>query len=38
MVPPGYRWLELYPDGTFKTGVERLQMIPGEIDLGTRGY
>lgn len=38
MVPPGYRWLALYPDGTFKTGVERLQMIPGEIDLGTRGY
>ena len=38
MVPPGYRWLELYPDGTLKTGVERLQMIPGEIDLGTRGY
>lgn len=38
MIPPGYRWLELYPDGTFKTGVTRLQMIPGEIDLGALGY
>lgn len=38
MAPPGYRWLELYADGTFKTGVARLQMIPGEIDLGSRGY
>ncbi len=35
---PGYRWLELYPDGTFKTGVERLNMIPGEIDLSRYGY
>jgi Icc protein len=38
MIPPGYRWLELYPDGTFKTGVTRLQMNPGTIDLSTRGY
>jgi len=38
MIPPGYRWLELYPDGTFKTGVARLRMIPGETNLSTRGY
>ena len=38
MIPPGYRWLELYPDGTFETDVVRLQTIPGEINLGTRGY
>lgn len=38
IIPPGYRWLELYPDGTFKTGVARLKIIPGRIDLGTRGY
>jgi len=38
MIPPGYRWLELYPDGTFKTSVERLPMIPGKIDPGARGY
>jgi Icc protein len=37
-VPPGYRWLDLYPDGTLKTGIERLQQIPGEIDLSARGY
>ena len=23
--PPGYRWFELYPDGTLKTGVERVR-------------
>lgn len=38
MAPPGYRWLELYADGTFDTGVTRLKTIPGEIDLGSRGY
>ena len=25
-LPPGYRWLELYPDGTLKTGVERVTL------------
>lgn len=38
LVPPGYRWLELYPDGTFDTGIERLEEIPGEVDLSARGY
>lgn len=38
LVPPGYRWLELYPDGSLKTGVERLQKIPGEINRNARGY
>jgi len=37
-VPPGYRWFELYPDGTLKTGIKRLTTIPGTIDLTTRGY
>ena len=37
-IPPGYRWLDLYPDGTLKTGIERLPQIPGTIDLSTRGY
>ncbi len=23
-LPPGYRWFELYPDGTLRTGVERV--------------
>ncbi len=38
LVPPGYRWLELYPDGSLETGVERLQKIPGEINQDARGY
>jgi len=38
LVPPGYRWFELHPDGRFETGVERLAEIPGEIDLSLRGY
>jgi len=38
LVPPGYRWLELYPDGSFKTGVDRLQEIPGDIDPDAVGY
>jgi len=38
LVPPGYRWLELYPDRSFRTGVERLQKIPGEINRDARGY
>ncbi|HRD65641.1 MAG TPA: 3',5'-cyclic-AMP phosphodiesterase [Candidatus Competibacter sp.] len=24
-LPPGYRWFELYPDGTLETGVERIE-------------
>ncbi len=38
LIPPGYRWLELHPDGTLRTEVERLQQIPGTIDLTARGY
>jgi len=38
LVPPGYRWLELYPDGSFRTGIDRLQEIPGEINPDARGY
>jgi Icc protein len=36
--PPGYRWLQLYKDGTFKTGVERLPEIPGAIDVDSKRY
>ena len=38
LAPPGYRWLELNPDGSFTTGVDRLQEIPGEIDPDANGY
>ncbi len=37
-LPPGYRWLKLYKDGTFDTGIERLAEIPGEIDMENKGY
>ncbi len=37
-IPPGYRWLELYPDGNLETGVIRLESIPGKIDLTANGY
>jgi len=37
-IPPGYRWLELYPDGSLQTGIKRLANIPGRIDLSARGY
>jgi len=35
---PGYRWLELYPDGRIETGVERLDVLPGRIDIASSGY
>jgi Icc protein len=37
-VPPGYRWIDLYRDGSLATGVQRLAAIPGRIDPGARGY
>lgn len=36
--PPGYRWLELGPDGSVRTGVERLQDVPAGLELGMAGY
>lgn len=38
LIPPGYRWLELHPDGSFTTGVNRLQEIPGDIDPEGHNY
>jgi Icc protein len=35
---PGYRWLELHPDGRIETGVERVAALPGEIDMASCGY
>jgi len=35
---PGYRWLELYPDGRIASGVERTASYPEPIDLESRGY
>jgi len=35
---PGFRWLELYPDGRIDTGVERIASYPDPLDLSTSGY
>lgn len=35
---PGYRWLELHPDGHIETGVERTDAYPDPLDLGSSGY
>lgn len=38
LIPPGFRWLELYDDGGIKTGITRLDEIPGTIDQSAKGY
>lgn len=35
---PGFRWLDLHPDGRIDTGIERIETIPGKIDLAAGGY
>ena len=36
--PPGFRWLELMPNGTINSTVERLAQIPEGLLLETAGY
>jgi Icc protein len=35
---PGFRWLDLHPDGRIDTGVKRIEDYPDPIELGTGGY
>ena len=35
---PGYRWLELLPDGTLLTGVSRVDGVSFNVDLDSGGY
>ncbi|MDF1643396.1 MAG: 3',5'-cyclic-AMP phosphodiesterase [Pseudomonadales bacterium] len=35
---PGYRWIDLYPNGTVDTGVSRIKSSPFEIDYQSNGY
>lgn len=35
---PGFRWLELHPDGRIDTGVERIAAYPDPLDLSGAGY
>jgi Icc protein len=37
-VPPGFRWLKLYPDGRIETAVERAEIRQREVDLESAGY
>jgi 3',5'-cyclic-AMP phosphodiesterase len=34
---PGFRWLELHPDGRIDTGVERIAAYPRPLDLSNTG-
>lgn len=36
--PPGYRWLELEPDGSLRTGVSRAESGVFEVDQTSTGY
>ncbi len=36
--PPGFRWLELMPNGVIRTGVERLTALPKGVDVFSAGY
>ena len=35
---PGYRWFELYDDGRYETGVERVTITEYSVDLASSGY
>jgi len=35
---PGYRWLDLYADGTIETGIERIDAYPDPLRLNDGGY
>lgn len=35
---PGYRWLELHPDGHLDTGVVRAEQFPLQVDFDATGY
>ncbi|MFM8332042.1 MAG: 3',5'-cyclic-AMP phosphodiesterase [Candidatus Methylumidiphilus sp.] len=37
-LPQGYRWLDLYPDGSIKTAVVRLDAVPDGLDMASGGY
>jgi Icc protein len=37
-LPPGFRWLNLLPNGQIETGVEHLTATPAGLNLKTAGY
>ena len=37
-LPPGFRWLDLFSDGTLKTGIHRVSEYVGKFDVNAKGY
>lgn len=37
-LPPGYRWLELFPDGRIESGVRRLERVSANLQMQSAGY
>lgn len=37
-LPPGYRWIELYPDGSIATQVVRMDKVPSGLNMAANGY
>lgn len=37
-LPPGYRWLDLYPDGRLETAVSRVAGVRFDVDTSLKGY
>lgn len=37
-LPPGYRWLDLHPDGSIESGVSRVWDVKFEVELDSGGY
>ena len=37
-VAPGYRWLDLHPNGHIETAVSRLEGIDLAVDYASQGY
>ncbi len=37
-IPPGYRWIELYPDGQLDTQLERTPELAAGLDFLSQGY
>lgn len=37
-IPPAYRWVDLYADGTLKTGICRIDQYVGFFDPNAKGY
>ena len=35
---PGYRWLDLYPDGRIESGVRRLERVSASLNMQSTGY